>query len=215
MSVVRWLRNTIVEALLRDPRTSRIERGVEDVKILLGQQTARSRPADPRSWRDVEFRVFSQFGDDGIVDYLAERIRPVETFVELGVGDYTESNTRFLLVNRQWRGFICDGNTRLMNRVRQDAVSWQFGLQVSDRWIALRARQSGPAGGDRSSAGRGRVDRPDAAAERRITRSVRTGYSMDARHTQISTVTIEEGQDEVSLGRIFGTLWSYRRVIYL
>jgi hypothetical protein len=135
MSAVRWLRNTIVELLLRDPRTSRIERAVEDMKILLGRQTARSRPESPASWREVEFRVFSQFGDDGIVDYLAERIRPVERFVELGVGDYTESNTRFLLVNRQWRGFVCDGNTRLMNRLRQDAVSWQFGLTAVDRFI--------------------------------------------------------------------------------
>jgi hypothetical protein len=135
MSVIRSLRNTIVELLLKDPRTSRIERGVEDAKILLGRQEARARPASPQSWRDVEFRVFSQFGDDGMVDYLAESIRPIETFVELGTGDYTESNTRFLLVNRQWRGFICDGNTRLMNRVRQDAISWQFGLTASDRFI--------------------------------------------------------------------------------
>jgi len=135
MSPVRWLRNTIVELLLRDPRTSRIEQAVEDAKILLGQQTARARPANPASWRDVEFRVFSQFGDDGIIDYLAETIRPAESFVELGTGDYTESNTRFLLVNRQWRGFICDGNTRLINRVREDTVTWEFGLTVADRFI--------------------------------------------------------------------------------
>ena len=135
MSLVRSLRNTIVELLLKDPRTSRIERGVEDVKILLGQQAARSRVSEPASWRDVEFRVFSQFGDDGMIDFLAACLRPVERFVELGTGDYTESNTRFLLVNRQWSGFICDGNTRLMNRVRQDTVTWQFGLTVADRFI--------------------------------------------------------------------------------
>ena len=66
MNPVRWLRNTIVELLLRDPRTSRIERSVDDLKILLGRHEARQRPASPASWRDVEFRVFSQFGDDGI-----------------------------------------------------------------------------------------------------------------------------------------------------
>jgi hypothetical protein len=135
MSLVRTLRNTIVELLLKDPRTARIERAVDDLKILIGQQTARSRPADPQSWRDVEFRVFSQFGDDGMIDCLAEYLRPPASFVELGTGDYTESNTRFLLINRQWRGFICDGNTRLMNRVRQDTVTWQFGLTVADRFI--------------------------------------------------------------------------------
>ena len=135
MNPVRWLRNTIVELLLRDPRTSRLERSLDDLKILLGRQEARLRPANPASWREVEFRVFSQFGDDGIIDLLAETIRPPETFVELGTGDYTESNTRFLLVNRQWRGFICDGNTRLLNRVRRDAVTWQFGLTVAERFI--------------------------------------------------------------------------------
>jgi hypothetical protein len=135
MTAFRWVRNTIVELLLKDPRTARIERAVEDAKILLGRQESRARPADPQSWRDVEFRVFSQFGDDGIVDYLADRLQPAPVFVELGTGDYTESNTRFLLVNRQWRGFICDGNTRLMNRVRQDAITWQFGLTASDRFI--------------------------------------------------------------------------------
>jgi hypothetical protein len=135
MSVVRRLRNAILEMLLRDPRTARIERAVDDAKILLGKQVARLRPECPQSWRDVEFRVFSQFGDDGIIDYLAERIRPAERFVELGTGDYTESNTRFLLINRLWDGFICDGNTRLMNRVRRDTVTWQFGLTVCDRFI--------------------------------------------------------------------------------
>src|SRR4029453_11167624 len=100
MSVLRSLRNAIVELLLRDPRTSRIERAVEDAKILLGQQAARSRPANPASWRDLEFRVFSQFGDDGIIDYLAEAIQPAASFVELGTGDYTESNTRLLLAHR-------------------------------------------------------------------------------------------------------------------
>jgi hypothetical protein len=135
MSLVRTLRNTIVELLLKDPRTARIERAIDDLKILIGQQTARSRPADPQSWRDVEFRVFSQFGDDGMIDCLVEYLRPPASFVELGTGDYTESNTRFLLINRQWRGFICDGNTRLMNRVRQDTVTWQFGLTVADRFI--------------------------------------------------------------------------------
>jgi hypothetical protein len=37
---------------------------------------------------------------------------------------------------------------------------------------------------------------------------------MDSRLSQpVHTVTIDEAEDELSLGRIFGTLWSYRRVI--
>src|SRR3954471_19467097 len=59
--------------------------------------------------KDVELRVFSQFGDDGIIQYLVHQL-PIEndTFVEIGVEDYTEANTRFLLMRDNWRGLVVD-----------------------------------------------------------------------------------------------------------
>ncbi|MDI6739908.1 MAG: hypothetical protein QME74_06045, partial [Candidatus Edwardsbacteria bacterium] len=58
-----------------------------------------------KSIQDAEFKVYSQFGDDGIIQYLISQI-PIEnkSFIEFGVQDYTESNTRFLLKNDNWRG---------------------------------------------------------------------------------------------------------------
>ena len=47
---------------------------------------------------DAEFKVFSQFGEDGILQYLireAEVLEKENTFIEFGVQDYSESNTRF------------------------------------------------------------------------------------------------------------------------
>jgi hypothetical protein len=79
---------------------------VEDAKILLGQQAARSRPSDPLSWRDVEFRVFSPATTGSSTISSSGSVR--RALRRAGRGDYTESNTRFLLVNRQWSGFICD-----------------------------------------------------------------------------------------------------------
>src|SRR5438045_9798776 len=50
--------------------------------------------------QEVEFQVFSQWGDDGIIQYLINKIDiPNKTFVEFGVENYKESNTRFLLIN--------------------------------------------------------------------------------------------------------------------
>src|ERR1044072_2369753 len=47
---------------------------------------------------DYEFRVFSQWGEDGIIQHLIRSIDiPTKYFVEFGVQDYRESNTRFLL----------------------------------------------------------------------------------------------------------------------
>jgi hypothetical protein len=52
------------------------------------------------SIHEVEFKVFSQWGDDGIIQYLIRNAEvDVEKFVEFGVESYSESNTRFLLMN--------------------------------------------------------------------------------------------------------------------
>jgi hypothetical protein len=52
---------------------------------------------------DVEFKVASQWGEDGIIDWLVERASipsSAQTFVEFGVETHREANTRFLLQNR-------------------------------------------------------------------------------------------------------------------
>ena len=48
----------------------------------------------------AEFSVFSQWGEDGILDWLITQL-PIlpKVFVEFGVENYRESNTRFLAVN--------------------------------------------------------------------------------------------------------------------
>lgn len=58
-----------------------------------------------------EFQVFSQFGEDGIIEYLIQ-LTKVENkcFLEFGVEDYSESNTRFLLFNRNWSSVVIDSD---------------------------------------------------------------------------------------------------------
>src|ERR1700742_3325714 len=59
---------------------------------------------------DYEFKIFSQRGEDGIIQHLIQQV-PIKNpvFIEFGVQDYTESNTRFLLMNNNWSGLIMDG----------------------------------------------------------------------------------------------------------
>lgn len=72
---------------------------------------------------EAEFKVFSQSGEDGIIQYLINKV-PIgnDTFVEIGVEDYRESNTRFLLVNNNWRGLVVDNHEANIRRIRQDEV---------------------------------------------------------------------------------------------
>lgn len=77
----------------------------------------------------AEFRVFSQWGDDGIIQFLVEYLDiPNKTFVEFGVEDYKESNTRFLLVNNYWRGLIMDASEPNMKSVQQEDIYWKHDL---------------------------------------------------------------------------------------
>lgn len=66
----------------------------------------------------AEFRVFSQFGDDGIIQYIITKLNlPLaeKRFVEFGVKDYRESNTRFLLLNDNWSGLVMDGSEKYVS----------------------------------------------------------------------------------------------------
>lgn len=85
---------------------------------------------------DHEYRVFSQWGEDGIIQFLRRHI-PVanKTFVEFGVGDYTEANTRFLLVKDNWTGLVIDSSAENIESIRRSPLCWGYGLQAVHSFI--------------------------------------------------------------------------------
>src|SRR5882762_10161065 len=101
--------------------------------LLLGQQMSRQvAMASPNtSFRKVGFKVFSQWDEDGIIQYLITHF-PVEnkTFIELGVEDYEESNTRFLLLNDHWQGMVLDSYEPDIRFIQTDRIHWEFDLQA-------------------------------------------------------------------------------------
>lgn len=85
---------------------------------------------------DVEFKVFSQWGDDGIIQYLINKLDiPNKTFIEFGVANYTEANTRFLLMNNNWSGLVMDGSSKNIDYIKNDEIYWQFDLQAVHAFI--------------------------------------------------------------------------------
>jgi hypothetical protein len=78
---------------------------------------------------DYEFKIFSQFGDDGIIQYLIKHI-PIqnEIFIEFGVEDYLESTTRFLMMNNNWTGFVMDGSEDAMQSLENQSWYWRYSL---------------------------------------------------------------------------------------
>lgn len=106
--------------------------------LLMGRQAAMNLkvqgPLDCLA--DAEFRVFSQWGEDGIIEWLVQNL-PFRnhSFIEFGVEDYRESNTRFLMQNRNWRGLVLDGSERNIARIRQEQFSWRHDLKAAACFI--------------------------------------------------------------------------------
>ena len=78
---------------------------------------------------DVEFRAFSQWGEDGIIDWLIELLDPrSKVFLEFGVEDYRESNTRYLLITRNWSGVVIDGDPENIATIKRDEISYKHDI---------------------------------------------------------------------------------------
>ncbi len=85
---------------------------------------------------DHEFKVYSQWGEDGIIQHLLRRIPvPNSVFVEFGVENYREANTRFLLQNNYWSGLVIDGASTNIQAIKSDPLYWKYNLKVECAFI--------------------------------------------------------------------------------
>jgi hypothetical protein len=85
---------------------------------------------------DVEFRVHSQFGDDGIIQWLLGRLPQIpRRFIEFGVEDYREATTRFLLVNDHWSGLVIDGSESNITNLKRRRGFWRHDLTAISAFL--------------------------------------------------------------------------------
>lgn len=115
-----------------------LRKGQQTDIMLLGELLARQNKQLPVLDRlaDAEFKVFSQGGDDGIIQYLINKVQISDkTFIEFGVENYMESNTRFLLKHDNWTGLIIDGSEKAITFIKSDDIYYQQELQVVNSFI--------------------------------------------------------------------------------
>lgn len=106
-------------------------KNIDEQKILMGKilSSQYKGKSNVDSLDQVEFSIFSQFGDDGIIQYLIHNIHiDNKTFIEFGVGDYYESNTRFLMMNNNWSGLVMDGSEKNIYLLKTSYYYWKHDL---------------------------------------------------------------------------------------
>ena len=80
---------------------------------------------------DVEFSCFSQWGEDGIINWLISKIPSIpKKFIEFGVENYQESNTRLLLYLHNWQGLVIDSSDDHIKDIKTQEISWRYQLNA-------------------------------------------------------------------------------------
>jgi hypothetical protein len=117
---------------------SAIRKELENERILLGKLfTNRIKETSTlESLHDAEFKVFSQWGDDGIIQYLVNQLDiTARRFIEFGVENYIEANTRFLLLNDNWSGLVMDCSEENVAYIKSDDIYWKHDLTAISTFV--------------------------------------------------------------------------------
>ncbi len=87
--------------------------------------------------RDAEVKIFSQYGEDGIIDFLLFKLNLTNdiAFLEIGTGDYEEANTRFLCETRNCRGLLID-RIKDLKYIKKRDFFWKNDIYFCQRTIS-------------------------------------------------------------------------------
>lgn len=115
------------------------DRAVEAALVATAQGALMIRRGLTRQFNDLwdtELKVYSQWGEDGILDFLCDSLRISKpTVVEFGAGDFTECNSRFLAANRSAAVVAIDSRADLVAGISAGDIRWRTTLHALCRWV--------------------------------------------------------------------------------
>src|SRR5262245_42307255 len=148
MGILRNVRKYLRWTALAPVRLVHLSREVEKLNVAVGAMLV------DRQLRDLEEqigagsvdlgrferRVFSQGGEDGVLQLLT-RLVPIghRVFVECGVKDYRESNTRFLLLSGECKGVVIDGDPAALRAINEHPIVQPNPLAVVEHFITAES----------------------------------------------------------------------------
>ena len=128
-----------IKSFLRIRLQKLFQRSFDDLKILSGQSVLENKRQNYQRYNNInqaELKIFSQFGEDGIIDFLIETLNiKFIKFVEVGTADYSESNTRFLFETGRAEGLIIDSDRNLVSKVKRLFQLWRGNIKIISLFV--------------------------------------------------------------------------------
>ena len=116
---------------IKDIRSS-IQRREDDMRIRIGSQhVSQNRwiTTEVENLWDVEVKVFSQWGEDGIIDFLCHKLQISKPrILEFGAGCFSECNSRFAAHNRNASVYAVDARKDLPEGLMNSGLMWRNSL---------------------------------------------------------------------------------------
>ena len=118
-------------------RLLKINRRLDEIQINQGFiLSALNRQNLSHTLTDFEFKIFSQWGEDGILQFLTGNLEIANrTFIEFGVEDFYESNCRFLMTKDLWQGYVIDGSPANVATLEASDFFWKYPLTAKASFI--------------------------------------------------------------------------------
>ena len=112
---------------------------ISQIRLRIGQQSLLSSKLLRGKFQrlsDAEITVYSQWGEDGILDYLCDVVSLERPHIfELGAGNFLECNSRFLIENRFASSVLVDARADLISTAKNDGVYWKTHMMAICEWI--------------------------------------------------------------------------------
>ncbi len=127
----------IIEKLRNSLGIKKIYEDINNIKILNGKKLSLMMDnLNSYEFNKFEFKVFSQFGEDGLIQFLIKNLNiSSKKFIEFGVENYEEANTRFLLENNNWSGLIIDSSKDNIEFIKKQNYFWKYNISAVNEFI--------------------------------------------------------------------------------
>jgi hypothetical protein len=114
----------------------------DDWRMAIGDAGINSSLSAQHKFRylwDSEVRVFSQNGEDGILNYICETLNLQKpSMIEIGAGNFTECNSRYLAEHRCANVLAVDAQRDLESVAKKLLIAAKTNIQILNTWVTTQ-----------------------------------------------------------------------------